>query len=354
MGGAGGTTEPVTGGATGSGGGSAHDASIADVSVTGGSTGPAADSGTLGVGGAHDSGARGTGGAASLDAGDSLDVPLDTDGKVSSGGVLGSGGTAHTGGIVGNGGATATGGTVGSGGVTDTGGTLASGGTTGTGGVAGSGGVTGTGGSSSVVLNCAAAVVPANGGTNGLVTDFSDWNSTSGTWGSSTGLNGAVYKYAGPSSSMNAPTVEGTPKGLHLAGTVAKTDYAGGGLGFSVCATVASFTRIQFDVYGSAAGCAIELQLQTFDQRPSDQIPAGGCNNTGSSACFNFPVLKQIVDSTTLNSTPQTVTKPLASFTNWSAANAAQVVGLQWQFTNTASGTGCTPNATFTNVKFLP
>jgi hypothetical protein len=36
--------------------------------------------------------------------------------------------------------------------------------------------------------------------------------------------------------------------------------------------------------------------------------------------------------------------------TNWAASAATQIVGIQWQFT----GGSCSPNATFTNIKFVP
>jgi hypothetical protein len=107
--------------------------------------------------------------------------------------------------------------------------------------------------------------------------------------------------------------------------------------------TTASFTKILFDVYGSAAGCTIDLQLQTFDQRPNNQTPPGGCNPSGT--CYTFP---HIVVNPTLTSTPTTVTTTLSTMTNWTAAEGAQIVGIQWQFT----GSTCTPGATFTNIKF--
>jgi hypothetical protein len=47
------------------------------------------------------------------------------------------------------------------------------------------------------------------------------------------------------------------------------------------------------------------------------------------------------------------VTKALNSATfgsNWVAASATQLVGIQWQFT----GGSCTIDATFTNIKFVP
>jgi hypothetical protein len=137
--------------------------------------------------------------------------------------------------------------------------------------------------------------------------------------------------------------VEGTPKGLHLVGSTSSTAYAGGILTFLSCVTTASFTKILFDVYGSAAGCTIDLQLQTFDQRPNDATPPGGFNPSGT--CYTFP---HIAISTTLTSTPQTVTTTLSNMTNWTASASTQIVGVQWQFT----GNPCTPGATFTNIKF--
>jgi hypothetical protein len=219
----------------------------------------------------------------------------------------------------------------------------------GTGGSVGTGGAVGTGGVAS--YNCSAAIVPANG-TSGMVTDFSDYNEATGHWGKSSGIFGSIYSYAGTSATMNAAKVEGTPKGLHLAGSVPANSYAGGGLTFLACATVASFTQIQFSVYGNTANCAVELQVQTFDQRPTDQTPPGGC----ASNCFNFPVLKQIIDLSTAvaASSPKTVVKSLSSFSNWSSTNAAEVVGLQWQFTRASSSGTCTADVTVTEAKFLP
>jgi hypothetical protein len=239
-----------------------------------------------------------------------------------------------------------------------------SGGTVGTGGTAGSGGSGGgsggsTSASTSTGLNCASAITPANGtsATPGVVTDFTDWNNGQGKWGTSTGVYGSIYAYAGPNSTKSDPKVEGDPRGLHLRGSVAANDYGGGGLGFSVCATVASFTQLQFTVYGSAPGCDLELQIQTFDQRPTSQTPPGGCDSATTS-CYGFPVVTKIVDVSTPITTPLTVTKALADFSNWSTANANQVVGLQWQFTGTNvdpdASAGCPIDVTITDARFLP
>jgi hypothetical protein len=118
-------------------------------------------------------------------------------------------------------------------------------------------------------------------------------------------------------------------------------------LTFLSCVTTASFTKISFNVYGTSA-CSIELQLQTFDQRPNNQTPPGGCDPSGT--CFTFPAKSQVVSLSTSVAAPGTaVSVPLSTsgFTHWTAAVGTQVVGLQWQFTGT-----CSIDATFTNIKF--
>jgi hypothetical protein len=285
---------------------------------------------------AHDDAAElGTGGK-KLDSlpdtgGSTADAPVGTGGGVGSGGVVGTGGKGDTGGT-----------TAGTGGLIGTGGAVGTGGLVGTGGVIGSGGAVGTGGSSG--YNCASALVPASG----YVTNFKDWNATTARWGTGT-LIGTIFNYAStsPVATMTAK-VEGTTPGLHLVGSVSSTGYAGGGLTFLSCVTAETFTKISFDVYGSAGSCAIELQLQTFDQRPNTADPPGSCNPSGT--CYTFPRKSQVVSLSTAVAAPgTTVSTTLSSLTNWSAAEGAQIVGVQWQFTGT-----CSIDATFTNIKFVP
>ena len=333
-----------TGGATGAGGAT----SVGGSTGAGGTTSSDAGSGgtnDLGSGGAVGTGGRtspdgsaSTGGASSA-GGEIGDVPLGTGGESATGGVLATGG---------RGGATAaTGGVADTGGAIGTGGATAAGGATGTGGASGTGGATGTGGTTG--YNCASAIVP----TSGAVTDFTDWNATTARWGTGA-LIGTIYQYASSGATMKTATVEGTPKGLHLSGTVSSTGYAGGGLTFLSCVKVSSFTKIQFEVYGSAANCAVELQLQTFDQRPTDQSPPGGCvKATDGSGCFTFPVTNVTALSSPVAAPGTTVTATLANFTNWSAAAAGQIVGMQWQFIRSGSS-DCAVDATFTNIKFVP
>ena len=209
-------------------------------------------------------------------------------------------------------------------------------------------------------LNCPAAVTPSNGAAGG-VTDFSDWNISTGKWGSMQSLYGAIYGYAGPSgnaSTMSA-SVDATNKDLHGVGSVASGGYGGIGLSYCACSTVASFTQVQFTVSGSWTGCDLQMQIKTFDETPTGQSPPGGCT---ASSCYNYPVALKAATSPV--TTPTTVTIPLANFSNWSATNAAQVVGLQWQWTYSgpapvdggadAGAAACPIDATVTNIKFLP
>jgi hypothetical protein len=305
---------------------------------------PLATGGISGTGGGGDDTPAGTGGATGV-GGASTEIPTDTGGRVGTGGA-GTGGGTGTGGRSGTGGA----GTGGAG----TGG-AGTGGVVGTGG-AGTGGAVGTGGSSAG-LNCASPTAL----TNGMVTNFSDWSSGTAKWGTSPGMTGTVFSYAStdPAATMSNK-VEGSPIGLHLTGTVPNAGWAGGGLAFLACTNVGSYTQILFDVYGRAQNCNLELQIQTYDQRPNDQTPPGGCVKAGDgSGCFDFPRKSQVTDvssSSISASPPRTVTTSLSDLTTsnsggWGAAKAAQIVGVQWQLTN-GSGSSCSVGLTLTNIRF--
>ncbi|MBN2574283.1 MAG: hypothetical protein JXP73_06940, partial [Deltaproteobacteria bacterium] len=197
---------------------------------------------------------------------------------------------------------------------------------------------------------CTSPVKPENG-SSGNVTDFSDYSTTTGKWGSTSNVYGSIYKYAGGNSSMTA-AVDTTAKTLHATGTVAAGDYAGAGISFEVCATVVDFTRVQFTISGSIGKCDLELQIKTFDESPKDGDPPGGCE----SDCYGFPALRQIVVP---SSTPTDVSKSLEDFSSWSEANAKQVFGLQWQVTGSSTmdgdaGATCDVDIQITNIKFLP
>ena len=208
-------------------------------------------------------------------------------------------------------------------------------------------------------LDCSAAIVP-NNLVSGGVTDFSDWKSSK--WGTSGNLSGYMYSYKGPNGSTMNAGVDAAAKTLHITGNVTPGDYGGTGLSFISCATVTSFTQLQFTLSGSSPGCDLELQIKTFDQQPITQNPAGGCYQDASAGCYNFPVARKVAVP---SADPTPVAVKLSDVQNWSAANAAQVVGLQWQFTSPPSAldasaadpdaaVGCPIDVTVTDIKFLP
>jgi glucuronoarabinoxylan endo-1,4-beta-xylanase len=197
-------------------------------------------------------------------------------------------------------------------------------------------------------LDCADPVTPSNV-VSGGVTDFTDWAGATGKWGSPNGLYGAVYAYSGPNGSMVMQNVDTANKDLHITGSVAAGDYGGAGLAFYDCATVASFSAVQFTVSGSAPGCELDLQIKTFDQQPTSQNPPGGCD---SGSCYNFPDYASIAVPT---ATAQTIVAPLSGFSTWSSADATQVVGLQWQFNGNDVGAegSCPIDVAITGIRFL-
>ena len=227
----------------------------------------------------------------------------------------------------------------------------------GTGGATSSGG-TSTTSSTSTGLDCSKAIAPGSqpGGTPGLVTDFTDWNSSKGQWGNAQGIYGAIYPYKDSLGSSMSAAVDTTTHAFHGTGSVVPSGYGGMGIGFSVCATVTSFTSVSFDIMGSSPGCRMDLQIKTYDQQPNNQNPPGSCDPNGSAGCYNFPAATNAADLNTPIAAFTTVTIPLANVNNWSAANAAQVIGLQWQWGGTNvdldAGAGCAIDVYVTNVKF--
>jgi hypothetical protein len=204
------------------------------------------------------------------------------------------------------------------------------------------------------VFDCGATATP----TNGNVTDFSDWNNTMGKWGVAPGLRGTRYGYSSPSMdggppSTNVVMVDATLQNLSFTGSVEPAGYAGAGLGFDVCGNVSGYTGLQFSYSGTLGGCALEIQLVTFSQKPTDQNPAGGCDRTVTS-CFNFPK-KTMLPEPTATLTPITI--PFAEMTGWTAANATEIVGIQWQVTVPppvdGGQTTCAIDLRFDDIKFV-
>lgn len=205
-------------------------------------------------------------------------------------------------------------------------------------------------------LDCTAAIVPANNAPGGI-TDFSDWNGANSRWGAPTGLYGFVYDYKDDAGSSLSARVDTTTSSLRGTGQVVANGFAGMGLSFAVCTTVASFGAVAFDVSGASPGCRLDLQIKTFAEQPTNQSPAGGCDPAGT--CYRFPVATDVVNLSTPIGTPTTIVVPLSEVSGWSADDAGQIVGLQWQWGGTdvspdAGADGCPIDVSVTNIKFLP
>jgi hypothetical protein len=345
-GGSGGSQTGGTGGSQSGGSGGNAGAGGSGGSGEGGSGG---DGGAAGGGGSDNGGAGGSAGSGGGGGGGGETGGASGSAGSSSGGSAGS----QTGGAAGSAGSSA-GGSAGS----ETGGSAGGGGSE-TGGSGGTGGVEtgGSGGSGGSVpsTGCSNPITP-NNGSNGGVTDFTDYSTSSGKWGSTSGLYGSIYAYQGDKGSTMKATVDTTAKNLHATGTVMGGDYGGFGITFNVCTTVAAFTQMQFTVAGSIGNCNLELQIKTYDQTPTTGDPPGSCDSSTTS-CYSYPAFKQIAVPST---TAKDVATKLSDFSNWSPANAKQVVGLQWQVTSNSSastgdaGAGCPIDVTVTNIKFLP
>jgi hypothetical protein len=251
------------------------------------------------------------------------------------------------------------------GGTTGTG----TGGTTGTG---GAGGATsaGTGGTSSTAtLNCSPGVNPASP----MLTTFTssgttpDWNNVSGKWGTTGNLTGSVYAYQGSKSGTSAfkASVDTTAGVLNIGtaagtgvtgGMIAAGDYAGGGLSFSQCVNTTTYTGVTFTLSGTAGGCDVYFQAQTFDEQGASN--GGGCPSTAS--CYSFPQLKVVSAPADPTGTAITVkfTDLMGGEPDAGAAIAMQLVGLQFQLQSTspvgdAAQTGCSNvELTIDNVAF--
>ncbi|HEY7374260.1 MAG TPA: hypothetical protein VIF57_19010 [Polyangia bacterium] len=238
----------------------------------------------------------------------------------------GSGGTRGTG----------TAGTTGAGGS----GTAGSGGTGG-GGTAGATGTGGTGGkfmcTSSTSLACGASALKL---TDGHVLTFSadEWTPMTGNYCNASGIHGSKFPYSKPASGDAAATASATADvdanagNLKLTLTVGPGDYAGGGLAFDRCIDASAFNALRFTAYiasGDLTGCPFVSQVQTFEQRPLNASPPGGCDQDAGS-CYSLPSAP-----VTLTTSPQTFTLPFASFTP-AGTNplGGQIVALQWQLTS--------------------
>lgn len=205
-------------------------------------------------------------------------------------------------------------------------------------------------------LDCAMPfVLPA---THGHVTDFSmrEWRSGAGKWCNEDQMHGAIFSFKGNApTDSNAISVNTDDASLRLSLTVASGSYGGGGVAFeSGCLNASAFTGIQFTVAvasGSMTGCTYQLQLQTFEQRPTNQSPAGGCD-INTTSCYAFPAATGLPAPSTDITMPTLVSIPFGSFGNSVMPAPAQIVGLQWQV-NSSTGT-CTVELRIDDIAFIP
>ncbi|HEY7374262.1 MAG TPA: hypothetical protein VIF57_19020 [Polyangia bacterium] len=192
---------------------------------------------------------------------------------------------------------------------------------------------------------------------DGHVTDFSarEWDNNSGKWCDESGFHGSLYSYTNSASfpqDTHTQKVD-TDGALHMAFMVTGGQYGGGGLAFEGgCLDVSAFTGVQFTVAvvsGSLASCPLQLQLQTFDARPTTQTPPGGCDQNTTS-CYSFPAATSLPAISTDPANPTLVQLPFPSFSKI-AGELTQIVGLQWQVNAQAA---CTVEIKIDDVAFIP
>jgi len=205
-------------------------------------------------------------------------------------------------------------------------------------------------------LNCAAPfTLPADG----HVTDFStrEWSSAAGKWCNEGGMHGSIFSFKGNGANdSNAISVNTTDSSLRLALTVSSGSYGDSGIAFEAgCVDASAFSGLQFSIAvasGSLSGCAYQIQLQTFEQRPTSQNPPGGCD-INTTSCYSFPYVRSNLPAASTDPTmPTLVSLPFSMFSASTMPAPAQIVGLQWQV-NSTSGQ-CTVELRLDDVGFIP
>jgi len=200
----------------------------------------------------------------------------------------------------------------------------------------------GNGGSAvPAAIDCTAPSVPANG----ILANFSGTTTAPNRWASSNGLTGTLFSYAGGTSTVGA-SLNAATTSLHFTANVVSGSYAGCGVVFDKCQSIGANKNIRFSVSGSTT-CAFELQVQTYGQRPTTEMPAGSCSTAGGHTCVNY------CKATGLSLATTPVTVSISSLSNWTSSFENQVVGVQWQLTN-SGGSACTADLTFDNVVLSP
>jgi hypothetical protein len=144
--------------------------------------------------------------------------------------------------------------------------------------------------------------------------------------------------------------IAATAQNLSFIAMVQPGGYAGFGLLFDQCGTVAAYHAIQFTLGGTTGGCDLQLQLETFEQRPKDQTPPGGCDRAGGATCSSYPAALNLPTPPT-STGAITVKVPFASLSGWNATLATEIVGVQWQLTS--PGPSCSVNLRIDDVTFV-
>jgi hypothetical protein len=195
-------------------------------------------------------------------------------------------------------------------------------------------------------------------GPDGHVTDFSyrEWNGNAGKWCDASGAHGSIFSFKGTGAmDANSIGVNMDDESLRLKLTVSSGSYGGGGLAFEAgCLDASAFTGLTFSAAiasGDITGCGFQVQLQTFEQRPTSQSPPGGCD-MNTATCYGFPYVRNLANPSTDITMPTVFSLPFGMFSVGQMPTPKQIVGLQWQVNST--GGACTVEVRLDDIGFIP
>lgn len=178
---------------------------------------------------------------------------------------------------------------------------------------------------------------------NGIVSDFASINASGESWTASSGVTGRPFAYHGATASAATAQLGAVAHDLHCNANVGNASYAGCGIVTDICLTALSYTALRFSVSGRST-CLVELQIQTYERKPSTDAPPGGC----TASCGNYS------SSASLTLTSSPVTVALSTLATWTPASASQIVGVQWQLTNPPGKSSCTADLRFDDIQLVP
>jgi len=203
--------------------------------------------------------------------------------------------------------------------------------------------------------DCAA---PAHLTPDGHVTSFScqEWRGSAGKWCSSDdGNHGSIYSFPGRTTGDSAANRVDEDGSFRLTLHVSSGSYGGGGIQFEGgCFDVSAFTGVEFSVAvasGSLTGCTYQVQVQTFEQRPTTPFPGGSCD-MNTSSCYGYPSAMNLPAPSTDPMMPTVVSVPFTAFSASVMPAPKQVIGLQWQV-NSSTGP-CTVELRIDDIRFIP